>query len=111
MSTRTARAKINLALHVTGQRADKYHLLDTLVVFAVDGDELVFSYCENATSSISLSVEGPYATGLPSGEDNLVLRAASLLHDTLIGEGKQQVGGFGSNESLLLAAQGSGKYF
>lgn len=29
-----APAKINLALHVTGQRDDGYHLIDTLVVFA-----------------------------------------------------------------------------
>lgn len=28
-----APAKINLALHVTGQRADGYHLLETLVTF------------------------------------------------------------------------------
>jgi 4-diphosphocytidyl-2-C-methyl-D-erythritol kinase len=32
--TRQARAKINLTLHVTGQRADGYHLLDSLVCFA-----------------------------------------------------------------------------
>ena len=29
-----ARAKINLALHITGRRADGYHLLDSLVTFA-----------------------------------------------------------------------------
>lgn len=33
-----APAKLNLALHVTGQRADGYHLLDSLVVFAAVGD-------------------------------------------------------------------------
>lgn len=33
-----APAKINLCLHVTGQRADGYHLLDTLVGFADVGD-------------------------------------------------------------------------
>ena len=32
--TEPAPAKINLALHVTGRRADGYHLLDSLVVFA-----------------------------------------------------------------------------
>ena len=35
-----APAKINLTLHVTGQRADGYHLLDSLVVFAGVGDVL-----------------------------------------------------------------------
>lgn len=32
-----APAKINLALHVTGRRADGYHLLDSLVVFTALG--------------------------------------------------------------------------
>ena len=38
-----APAKINLALHVTGQRADGYHLLDSLVTFADRGDVLTIS--------------------------------------------------------------------
>ena len=38
-----APAKVNLALHVTGRRADGYHLLDSLVVFANAGDKLSFS--------------------------------------------------------------------
>ena len=37
-----APAKVNLALHVTGRRADGYHLLDSLVVFANTGDRLSF---------------------------------------------------------------------
>ena len=35
-----APAKINLTLHVTGQREDGYHLLDSYVCFAVIGDRL-----------------------------------------------------------------------
>ena len=35
-----APAKINLSLHVTGRRADGYHLLDSLVVFAEVGDRI-----------------------------------------------------------------------
>ena len=31
-------AKVNLTLHVTGQRSDGYHLLDSLVVRAGVGD-------------------------------------------------------------------------
>ena len=38
-----APAKINLTLHVTGQRDDGYHLLDSLVVFADVGDRLLFT--------------------------------------------------------------------
>ena len=37
-----ARAKINLTLRVLGRRADGYHLLESLIVFADVGDEVVF---------------------------------------------------------------------
>ncbi len=67
-----ARAKVNLCLHVTGQRADGYHLLDSLVVFAETGDLVS---CAPA-SAMTLSLTGPEAEGLGAGEDNLVLRAA-----------------------------------
>lgn len=68
----TARAKINLCLHVTGQRDDGYHLLDSLVVFATSGDHIE---CRPATG-LHLALTGPEAPGLTVGADNLVLRAA-----------------------------------
>ena len=74
MITEHAPAKINLALHVTGQRADGYHLLSSLVVFAKLGDVLRFE----AAETCKLSVAGPLAAGVPRGGDNLVLRAAAL---------------------------------
>ena len=67
-----APAKVNLCLHVTGQRVDGYHLLDSLVVFADIGDVIEV----RAAPTLSLRVVGPQAQGLPLGEDNLVLRAA-----------------------------------
>ena len=39
---RLAPAKVNLALHVTGRRADGYHLLDMLVAFADIGDRVTW---------------------------------------------------------------------
>lgn len=72
---RLARAKLNLALHVTGQRADGYHLLDSLVVFADLGDGIAVE----PAPELSLTIDGPMAAGLSAGEDNLVLRAARLL--------------------------------
>jgi 4-diphosphocytidyl-2-C-methyl-D-erythritol kinase len=65
----TARAKVNLTLHIKGKRSDGYHELESLVVFADVCDELVFT----AVSEDGLSLEGPFA-GLVDGE-NLVLKA------------------------------------
>lgn len=72
-----APAKINFYLHVTGRRADGYHLLDSLVAFAGVGDTLVLSSAE----SLELVVEGPMAGALAglAAEENIVLRAARLL--------------------------------
>ncbi len=77
--TVTAPAKINLYLHVTGRRADGYHLLDSLVVFADFGDRIEVRPAEN----LSLEVTGPFADAVPVGSDNLVLRAARLLAQTM----------------------------
>lgn len=67
-----APAKVNLALHVTGQRADGYHLLDSLVMFANIGDQIT---AERAGSS-TLDVTGPLARGVPTDARNSMLRAA-----------------------------------
>ena len=70
-----APAKVNLALHVTGRRADGYHLLDSLVVFPRVGDLLE----AEPADGLSLTIDGPFARDLGAGADNLVLRAALLL--------------------------------
>lgn len=71
-----APAKINLALHVTGQRADGYHLLETLVTFTAAGDMIRIR--DAATDSFSIS--GPFGDLLSAGDsgDNLV--TLSLIH-------------------------------
>ncbi|AXX96803.1 4-(cytidine 5'-diphospho)-2-C-methyl-D-erythritol kinase [Profundibacter amoris] len=70
-----APAKVNLTLHVTGQRADGYHLLDSLVVFADVGD--VVTAVDGA--GLTLDVTGPEAGDVPSGESNSILQAARFL--------------------------------
>lgn len=70
-----AAAKINLTLHVTGQRADGYHLLDSLVVFADQADRIG----AGPAPALSLCVTGPMASNVPLGQDNLVLQAARLI--------------------------------
>lgn len=72
---RLARAKLNLALHVTGRRADGYHLLDSLVAFADLGDGIRVE----PAPDLRLTIDGPMAAGLSAAEDNLVLRAARLM--------------------------------
>ena len=62
----TARAKINLALHVTGQRADGYHTLSSLVAFADHGDRLTLAPAATDT----LTVAGPFAHAVPALGDN-----------------------------------------
>jgi 4-diphosphocytidyl-2-C-methyl-D-erythritol kinase len=70
-----APAKINLCLHVTGRRADGYHLLDSLVVFADIADTVT----ARPGKGLSLVVTGPEAADLQREGDNLVLRAARAM--------------------------------
>ena len=84
-----APAKINLALHVTGQRDDGYHLLESLVVFAEHADRLTIS----AADTLSLRVSGAFAKGVPTDGSNLVLKAATLL---------QRKRGVGAGASIIL---------
>jgi len=70
-----APAKLNLCLHVTGRRADGYHLLDSLVVFADVADHVRASLGQG----LSLTLTGPEGLGLAAEPDNLVLRAARAM--------------------------------
>jgi len=76
-TTAFAPAKVNLALHVTGKRADGYHLLDSLVVFAGVGDRLRLKRSDTSR----LAVTGPFADGVPTGPDNLIWKAHALVPD------------------------------
>lgn len=70
-----APAKINLALHITGQRADGYHLLDSFVIFADVGDWVgVKDGQEN-----SLVVTGVEGANAPTDGRNSVMHAADFL--------------------------------
>jgi len=71
LAAESAPAKVNLALHVTGRRADGYHDLDSLVVFAGIGDELT----ARTADADRLAVTGPFAGQITRGQTNLVARA------------------------------------
>jgi len=74
-----APAKINLALHVTGRRADGYHLLESVVVFAELGDRVsvqladVDAFHLEGTEAAALSTE--------AASSNLVIRARDALRE------------------------------
>ncbi len=73
---RQAPAKLNLYLHVLGRRADGYHLLDSLVVFADIADRVAATPARR----LGLRVEGPFAPSLRDDDkNNLVWRAAEAL--------------------------------
>ena len=58
--TESARAKVNLTLKVLGRRADGYHVLESLIVFAGVGDVVRFE----PGRRLGLEVTGPFATAI-----------------------------------------------
>lgn len=70
-----APAKLNLFLHVTGQRDDGYHTLQTLFQFLDYGDTLHFSSRSDGKIASLSDLPGVDA------EDNLIVRAARLLKE------------------------------
>jgi len=75
ISAEFAPAKVNLYLRILGRRADGYHLLDSLAIFAGVGDALHVA----PAAALSLGLTGPEAAALEAEVDNLVLRAARAL--------------------------------
>jgi 4-diphosphocytidyl-2-C-methyl-D-erythritol kinase len=93
----TAPAKVNLTLRVLGRRADGYHTLESLVVFASVGDRLDFL----PGDALALDVRGPTAAAAGSVDGNLVLKSARALAERVPG---LQVGRFSLSKELPVAA-------
>jgi 4-diphosphocytidyl-2-C-methyl-D-erythritol kinase len=74
----TAYAKINLALHVRGRRADGYHELETLFAFVDDGDRLSVA----PAAQDELRTIGEFAAGLDDPFGNIVAKALIALPRT-----------------------------
>jgi len=71
----TGWAKINLALHVRGRRADGYHDIETLFAFVDGGDAIEAEFADTD----SLAIYGEFGEGLSAGGDNLVMQVLALL--------------------------------
>lgn len=71
-----APAKINWSLSICGERPDGYHDLDMLMQSIELNDELTFE----SSRWLTLEVNGQR---LPSGDRNLVIRAANALNDAM----------------------------
>ena len=92
-----APAKVNLTLRVVGRRADGYHELESLVVFADFGDRLSFV----PGGELALTVRGPSAAQAGDGADNLVTKATRALAVRCPGLG---LGAFRLDKRLPVAA-------
>ncbi|MEI6893110.1 MAG: 4-(cytidine 5'-diphospho)-2-C-methyl-D-erythritol kinase [Colwellia sp.] len=66
-------AKINLFLHIVGQREDGYHHLETLFQFIDHSDTLTLKVTETPDIKLLTPINGV------SNEDNLIVKAARLL--------------------------------
>ena len=66
-------AKINLFLHITAQRSDGYHELETLFQFLDYGDAITFTITNNSAIDLITPVKGV------ANNDNLIIKAAKLL--------------------------------
>lgn len=71
----TGWAKINLALHVRGRRADGYHEIETLFAFVDGGDAITAEFADED----ALAIDGEFGEGLSAGGDNLVMKVLALL--------------------------------
>ena len=92
-----APAKINLTLRVLGRRADGYHELESLVVFAELADRLTLAPGLAAT----LDISGPFAAACGPVAGNLVLKAVDVLRARVP---RLKAGRFALEKNLPVAA-------
>lgn len=96
MLTEYAPAKINLTLRIGPLRPDRYHDLESLVVFAGPRDRLDLS-----PGPLSISLKGPTAGQAGPDDDNLVIKAAKALAAAIP---NLSVGAFTLTKELPVAA-------
>jgi 4-diphosphocytidyl-2-C-methyl-D-erythritol kinase len=73
-----APAKINLSFEIKGRRADGFHEIETLMTPISLSDRLTIETAADGVSGIDFTCDDP---SLPTGKDNLVVRAAKLFRE------------------------------
>ena len=99
--TEYAPAKVNLTLAVLGRRADGYHRLASLVVFARDSGRLSDRLTLVPGGPLALTLRGATAPAAGPTSDNLVLKAARALAKEVPG---LKLGRFALTKRLPVAA-------
>ncbi|MEY8213629.1 MAG: 4-(cytidine 5'-diphospho)-2-C-methyl-D-erythritol kinase [Colwellia sp.] len=99
-----APAKLNLFLHVVGQRNDGYHELETLFQFINYSDTLSITVTETPNIDLLTPIEGV------ENKNNLIVKAASLLQQQFIKQNnsKQILGAKISLKKILPMGGGLG---
>ncbi|MCW8833219.1 MAG: 4-(cytidine 5'-diphospho)-2-C-methyl-D-erythritol kinase [Colwellia sp.] len=87
-------AKLNLFLHVVGQRSDGYHELETLFQFLNYSDNLEISVTEHADIKLLTPIEGV------EHKDNLIVKAALLLQKKWLQKKPEQTKLLGAKISI-----------
>lgn len=79
--TKKACAKINLSLDVTGRRSDGYHLLDMIMQTVDLADDIVIKKVPGKDVSLEISDRRGWTkqSKIPTGESNLMVKAAKLM--------------------------------
>lgn len=72
-------AKLNLFLDILGKRSDGFHELETLMLSLALHDTLAIQHTAADRSSLRVIDDGGGIDEIPTGSDNLILRAVELL--------------------------------
>ena len=85
-------AKLNLFLHIVGQRSDGYHQLETVFQFVDHSDTIDIKIVKGNKVELLTPIEGV------NNEDNLIVKAAILLQKNILAKNT-------TSENLTLGAQ------
>ncbi len=87
-------AKLNLFLHIVGQRDDGYHELETLFQFLDHCDTIEITVTNDSAIELLTPLKGV------NDEDNLIVKAACLLQNKMRESGKRKHELFGAKISI-----------